>query len=255
MRTPVRTELKALATAKFVTIGTVLLMWARNHRFFYRDDVEHQMIGAFTALHRNGYGINAVGGFHRSWYLSLITGEVQFGAFNPVTPVRDALAAMGDNLALNAMLIALLYLLISVTGAYVAARALRISPALSVAAGETATAVLLANGDVVTWGFNTFGQLGREAPLRGATPGRVVGRPAKTHDLHLGAVGVAAVDLGRPSLRVESVRAPHAQQRQGLEGRGGHRPEQLPEVRAAAPAAQALSHLLVPAAGHAQSDQ
>ncbi len=139
MRTPVRTELKALATAKFVTIGTVLLMWARNHRFFYRDDVEHQMIGAFTALHRNGYGINAVGGFHRSWYLSLITGEVQFGVFNPVTPIRDALAAMGDNLALNAMLIALLYLLVSVTGAYVAARALRISPALSVAAALFAT--------------------------------------------------------------------------------------------------------------------
>ena len=134
VRASVRTELKALACAKFVTIATVLLMWARNHRFFYRDDVEHQMIGAFTALHRNGYGINALGGFHRSWYLSLITGEVQFGVFNPVTPVRDAIAAMGDNLALNAMLIALLYMLIAVTGAYTAARALRVSPALSVAA-------------------------------------------------------------------------------------------------------------------------
>jgi len=50
-------------------------------------------------------------------------------------------------------------------------------PAQSVAAGETATAVLLANGDVVTWGFNTFGQLGREAPVRGATPARVAGLP------------------------------------------------------------------------------
>lgn len=162
MPSALRTELKALAAAKVITIGTVLLMWARNRRFFYRDDVEHQMIGAFTALHRNGYGINAVGGFHRSWYLSLITGEVQFGVFNPVTPVRDALAAMGDNLALNAMLIALLYLLISVTGAYAAARALRVSPALSVAAALFATFnVHLLYWDAGSWtpaliGFSWF---------------------------------------------------------------------------------------------------
>ena len=101
VRASVRTELKALAGAKLVTIATVLLMWARNHRFFYRDDVEHQMIGAFPALHRNGYGISALGGFHRSWYLSLITGEVQFGVFNPVTPVRDAIAGILDNCTLN----------------------------------------------------------------------------------------------------------------------------------------------------------
>ena len=162
MRASVRTELKALAAAQAVTVVTVLLMWARNRRFFYRDDVEHQMIGAFTALHRNGYGINAVGGFHRSWYLSLITGEVQFGIFNPLTPVRDAIAAMGDDLALNAMLIALLYLSISVTGAYTAARALRVSPSLSVAAALFATFnVHLLYWDAGSWtpaliGFSWF---------------------------------------------------------------------------------------------------
>ena len=44
MRASVRNELKAIACAKAITVGTVMLMWARNHRFFYRDDVEHQMI-------------------------------------------------------------------------------------------------------------------------------------------------------------------------------------------------------------------
>lgn len=50
-------------------------------------------------------------------------------------------------------------------------------PVRSVAASDTATAVLLANGDIVTWGFNAFGQLGREAPLRGAAPAKVLGLP------------------------------------------------------------------------------
>lgn len=134
MRGRLRTELTALAAAKAVTVLTVLLVWARNRRFFYRDDVEHQMMGAFRALHRNGYGISDIGGFRRSWALSLVTGEIQFGVFNPLTPVRDAIASMGDDLARNAMLIALLYMLIAVTGAYVAARAVRIPPALAVAA-------------------------------------------------------------------------------------------------------------------------
>lgn len=134
MRSRLRTELAALAAAKALTVLTVLLVWARNRRFFYRDDVEHQMMGAFRALHRNGYGLGEIGGFRRSWALSLVTGEIQFGVFNPLTPVRDAIASMGDNLALNAMLIALLYMLIAVSGAYVAARAVRIPPSLAVAA-------------------------------------------------------------------------------------------------------------------------
>jgi hypothetical protein len=134
VRSRLRTELAALAAAKVLTVVTVLLVWARNRRFFYRDDVEHQMMGAFRALHENGYGIGDIGGFRRSWALSLVTGEIQFGVFNPLTPVRDAIASMGDDLARNAMLIALLYLLVTVTGAYVAARAVRIPPALAVAA-------------------------------------------------------------------------------------------------------------------------
>ena len=101
VRASVRTELKALAAAKLVTIATVLLMWARNHRFFYRDDVEHQMIGAFTALHRAGYSLGSIVGFRTSWALSLLVGETQFGVFNPLSPLRNAVAAMGDNLALN----------------------------------------------------------------------------------------------------------------------------------------------------------
>ncbi|MFM9133670.1 MAG: hypothetical protein ACKORY_13370, partial [Actinomycetota bacterium] len=66
-----RTELTALAAAKALTVLTVLLVWARNRRFFYRDDVEHQMMGAFRALHENGYGLSDIGGFRRSWALSL----------------------------------------------------------------------------------------------------------------------------------------------------------------------------------------
>ena len=117
-----------------VTVSTVLLVHARNPRFFYRDDVEHQMIGAFTALHRAGYSLGSIVGFRTSWALSLLAGETQFGVFNPLSPLRNAVAARGDNLALNAMLIALGYLLIAATGAYASARALHTSPAWSTVA-------------------------------------------------------------------------------------------------------------------------
>jgi len=50
----------------------------------------------------------------------------------------------------------------------------------AVAAGESATAVLLANGDVMTWGFNTFGQLGREAAQRSPLPAKVSALPPVT---------------------------------------------------------------------------
>ena len=118
----------------FVTGFTVLVIHVRNPRFFYRDDVEHQMIGAFTALHRAGYSLGSIVGFRTSWALSLLVGETQFGVFNPLSPLRNAVAAMGDNLALNAMLIALGYLLIAATGAYASARALRTSPMWSAVA-------------------------------------------------------------------------------------------------------------------------
>lgn len=123
-----------MLTVWLVTIATVMAVWVRNHRFFYRDDVEHQMIGAFTAMHRAGWTLGSVLGFRSSWALSLLAGETQFGVFNPFSPLRNAVAARGDNLALNAMLIALGYLLVASTGAYAAARALGTSPPYSAAA-------------------------------------------------------------------------------------------------------------------------
>jgi hypothetical protein len=138
------------------------MMYARNQRFFYRDDVEHQHMGVFTALHHNGYGINALGGFNKSWFLSLITGEIQFGVFNPFSYLRDWIAASGDNLARSAMLIALMYLVIAAIGSYVAARALAISPSMSVAASLFCTFnVHLLYWDAGSWtpaliGFSWF---------------------------------------------------------------------------------------------------
>ena len=129
-----RPDLRALLATWLTTTSVVVLVWLRNPRFFYRDDVEHQMIGAFTALHRAGYSLGSVVGFRTSWALSLLVGETQFGVFNPLSPLRNAVAAMGDNLALNAMLIALGYLLIAATGAYASARALRTSPMWSAVA-------------------------------------------------------------------------------------------------------------------------
>lgn len=127
-------EAVGIASTTALICATVAIIYARNHRFFYRDDVEHQHMGVFTALHHNGYGINQLGAFHKSWFLSLITGEVQFGVFNPFSRVRDLIAASGDNLAVAALLIALMYMLIAGVGSYVAARSLNISPAMSVAA-------------------------------------------------------------------------------------------------------------------------
>ena len=126
-------DITASVVAVAVTTLTVALIWVRNNRFFYRDDVEHQMIGVFTALKASGHGLGSVLNFHPSWYLSLIAGEIQFGVFNPFSVLRDSLAVLTDNLALNATLIAWMYLVIAVLGAYTAARALRISPAMSVA--------------------------------------------------------------------------------------------------------------------------
>ena len=127
-------EVRALAVTWLTTIVTVLAVWLRNERFFYRDDVEHQMIGAFTAMHRAGWTVGSLLGFRSSWALSLLVGETQFGVFNPFSPLRNAVAAMGDNLALNAMLIALGYLLLAATGTYAAARALGTSQQYSAVA-------------------------------------------------------------------------------------------------------------------------
>ena len=158
----VKREVTGISATVVITVASVLMMYARNQRFFYRDDVEHQHIGIFTALHHNGYSINALGGFHKSWFLSLITGEVQFGVFNPVSRARDWIAASGDNLARSAMLIALMYLVIAAIGAYVAARALAISPSMSVAASLFCTFnVHLLYWDAGSWtpaliGFSWF---------------------------------------------------------------------------------------------------
>ena len=158
----IKREVTGLSATVVITVASVFMMYARNQRFFYRDDVEHQHMGVFTALHHNGYGINALGGFHKSWFLSLITGEVQFGVFNPVSRVRDWIAASGDNLARSAMLIALMYLVIAAIGAYVAARALAISPSMSVGASLFCTFnVHLLYWDAGSWtpaliGFSWF---------------------------------------------------------------------------------------------------
>jgi len=158
----IKREVTGLSATVVITVASVLMMYARNQRFFYRDDVEHQHMGVFTALHHNGYGINALGGFHKSWFLSLITGEVQFGVFNPVSRVRDWIAASGDNLARSAMLIALMYLVIAAVGAFIAARALAISPSMSVAASLFCTFnVHLLYWDAGSWtpaliGFSWF---------------------------------------------------------------------------------------------------
>lgn len=132
-------DILGLVTAWLTTLFVVAVIWLRNRRFFYRDDVEHQMMGVFRALHENGYGIGALGGFRRSWALSLITGEVQFGVFNPLSPLRDYLASRGNDLALNATQIALLYLIIAVSGSYTAARAVGLRPSMAVAASLFAT--------------------------------------------------------------------------------------------------------------------
>ena len=132
-------EIGAVVSTIVVTVGSVLMMYSRNGRFFYRDDVEHQHMGVFTALNRNGFGLEALGAFRTSWFLSLIIGEVQFGVFNPLSRLRDYIAASGDNLARSAMLIALLFLVIAALGSYAAARALTMSPAMSVAAALVCT--------------------------------------------------------------------------------------------------------------------
>ena len=155
-------EIGAVFATIVVTVASVLMMYARNARFFYRDDVEHQHMGVFAALHRNGYGLEALGAFRTSWFLSLVIGEVQFGVFNPVSRLRDLIAASGDNLARSAMLIALMYLVIAALGSYAAARALRISPAMSMAAALFCTFnVHLLYWDAGSWtpaliGFSWF---------------------------------------------------------------------------------------------------
>ena len=155
-------ELGAVLTTIVLTVASVLMIYARNARFFYRDDVEHQHMGVFAALHRNGYGLEALGAFRTSWFLSLIIGEVQFGVFNPVSRLRDFIAATGDDLARSAMLIAVLYLVIAALGSYAAARALRISPTMSVAAALFCTFnVHLLYWDAGSWtpaliGFSWF---------------------------------------------------------------------------------------------------
>lgn len=155
-------EAIGIGSAITLTVFTVAMIYARNQRFFYRDDVEHQHMGVFTALHHNASGIDALGAFHKSWFLSLLTGEIQFGVFNPFSRIRDLLAASGDNLALAAMLIALFFMVIASVGAYTAARALQISPALCVAAAMFTTFnVHLLYWDASSWtpaliGFSWF---------------------------------------------------------------------------------------------------
>jgi len=145
-----------------LTCATIAMIYVRNHRFFYRDDVEHQHMGVFTALHHNGYSVSSLGSFHKSWFLSLITGEVQFGVFNPFSWLRDFIAASGNNLAVAATLIALMYMLIAAVGSYAAARALHVSPAMSVAASMFVTFnVHLLYWDASSWtpaliGFSWF---------------------------------------------------------------------------------------------------
>lgn len=109
-------------------VVTYVVIYTSEPRFFYRDDVQHQHIGVFTALHRTGLSWSSIANFRQSWTLSLIGAETQFGVFNPVSRVRDFIAVLTDNMALNAMLISCFYSLIAVAGAYTAFRALRVRP-------------------------------------------------------------------------------------------------------------------------------
>jgi hypothetical protein len=68
-------------------------------------------------------------------------------------------------------------------------------------------------------------------------------------------MGVAGVELQRPALRVDALRHALAQRAERLEGRGRHRDQQLPQMRAGAAAAQAGMHLAAPAVRHAEADE
>lgn len=103
-------------------------------------------------------------------------------AVRPLPPVRtlvdgqDCLLAITNDATLMAC-----SLLATEAGTTPAARvAGSVHPARAVAAAECATAVLLTNGDVMTWGVNVHGQLGRATALLEPVPGKVEGLPPIT---------------------------------------------------------------------------
>ena len=120
--------------ALVLVVGVYVLLYARNGRFFYWDDVQHAYTGMSSAIGRELRDGNWPLDFRGSWLYSMLPSDPQFGLFHPFQLLVHVFVSTQEDLARTAFLVATAYAAIATGGSYCAARAARCRPVFAAGA-------------------------------------------------------------------------------------------------------------------------
>ena len=120
--------------ALVLVVGVYVMVYARNGRFFYWDDVQHAYTGMSSAIGRELRDGQWPLDFRASWLYSMLPSDPQFGLFHPFQLLVHVFVSGQEDLARTAFLVATAYAAIATGGAYCAARAAGCRPVFAAGA-------------------------------------------------------------------------------------------------------------------------
>ena len=134
-------DLAWCALAIVLVVAVYGMLYARNGRFFYWDDVQHAFAGMSSSIGRRLREGEWPLDFRGSWSYSMLPSDPQFALFHPFQLLVHIFTSTQEDLARTAFLVATTYAAITTAGTYCAARAARCRP-------------LFAAGAAVAFGLN-----------------------------------------------------------------------------------------------------
>ena len=120
--------------AVLLVVAVYGLVYARNGRFFYWDDVQHAYTGMSSAIGRQLRNGDWPLDFRESWIYAMLPSDPQFALFHPVQLLLHAFVSTQEDLARTAFLVATFYAAVTAGGTYAAARAASCRPVFAAGA-------------------------------------------------------------------------------------------------------------------------
>ena len=111
-----RADVGWASLALVLVVGVYVLVYARNGRFFYWDDVQHAYTGMSSAIGRELRDGQWPLDFRASWLYSMLPSDPQFGLFHPFQLLVHVFVSTQEDLARTAFLVATAYAAIATAG-------------------------------------------------------------------------------------------------------------------------------------------
>ena len=127
-------ELGWCGLAVLLVVAVYGLVYARNGRFFYWDDMQHAYTGMSSAIGRRLREGDWPLDFRESWIYAMLPSDPQFALFHPVQLLLHAFVSTQEDLARTAFLVATFYAVVTASGTYAAARAASCRPVFAAGA-------------------------------------------------------------------------------------------------------------------------